>query len=188
MEVQGVSKHLKRKSRSSSSDTDKTSPKRNRAESSSGFENSPTAITELSGIDDSSEDSKVVDETLKMVEAFGAKLDQLLSKLDILESRVNDIHRDLSEINVKLSELDNRVSLAERKTMDLEEAIEYGCKDTKESKEKVETESYLEAKEEAMKLKLHLLNKKVYQRRENLRFYGIEERSNQTKRETQKRY
>ena len=42
-------------------------------------------------------------------------------------------------------------------------------------KEKVE-KSYLEAKEEAKKLKLHLLNMEVYQRRENLRFYGIEEK------------
>ena len=84
MEVKGISKYFIRKSRNSSSDIDKTSSKINRAESPSGIENSLTVITELSGIDHSSEDSKVADEALEMVEAFEAKLDQVLPKLDKL--------------------------------------------------------------------------------------------------------
>ena len=110
-----------------------------------------------------------------MIEGVGAKLDQVLLKLDSLEDRVIVIHENLTVIKEKMNELDSRVSVTEKKPNDLEKAVEFVCEDTKELKVKAE-KSYADAKEEVKKLKLHILNMEVYQRRENLRFYGIEEK------------
>ena len=144
-----------------------TLQKKNRAESPTIFENSPSAITgQAVHIDNSIEDSRVVDEALGMIEGVGAKLDQVLLKLDNLEDRVNVIHKDLTVIKEKMNELDSRVSVKEEKTKELQEVVKFVCEDTKELKVKAE-KSYADAKEEVKKLKLHILNMEVYQRRES---------------------
>ena len=160
MEEQGIVKYFKRKGRTSSSGSDKTPSKRNKEKE-----------VDVSLVHSEPDESLLVDEALDMAQTLGDKLDQVLSKLDKLETRVAEIHSDISEINKRITEEVNRL---DGKIAQLEEGANYVTNDVQDLKFNLDT-AYKKASKETEKLKLELLNMNVYQRRENLRFYGIKE-------------
>ena len=159
MEEQRIVKYFKRKSRTSSSGSDKTPPKKNKQKE------------DLSLVYSESDESALVDEALDMAQNLGNKLDQDLAKLDTLETRVAEIHNDMLEINKRTTEEVNRL---DGKIAQLEEGANYVTKDVNDLKMNLDT-AYKKVSKEVEQLKLKLLNMNVYQRRENLRFYGIKE-------------
>ena len=160
MEEQGIVKYFKRKSRTSSSGSEKTPPKKNKQKE------------DLSLVYPESDESALVDEALDMAQNLGNKLDQDLAKHDTLDTRVAEIHNDMLEINKRITEV-NRL---DGKIAQLEEGANYVTKDVNDLKMNLIYESaYKKASKEVEQLKLELLHMNVYQRRENLRFYGIKE-------------
>ena len=123
-----------------------------------------------------------------MAQDLGRKIDEILNKVDALDARVTELHNGMAELNLPITEevnrLGNRADQVEGRTKDLEEGANYMSKDVTDLKKELKT-SYGNANKEIEKLTLQLLNMNVYQRRDNLRFYGIEKKEATSKDSTE---
>ena len=128
------------------------------------------------------DDSFIVDAALDMAKDVAGTIDLILKnleKLEGIEKRVNEIADRLDKIDARVTEevscRDSKIKKVEKVTADLENGAESLPKDTRDLKKEID-ENEVKLKGEIENLNLHLLNMEVYQRRENLRFYGLEEK------------
>ena len=159
---------IKRKSRNSSSDSSSNSPefKRRREE------------------DAEAEQSDIVLTALHMAQNFASKADEILAKLtqlDAITLQIKLLQNSVDKINATVSALENEVALikndlktASSEMNELKNSVSSLNKDVAEGKSSLEA-LRKKTEEDHRKLELQLLNYEVYQRRENLRFYGIRE-------------
>ena len=169
---------VKRKSKLSSSSSDKSSKETYSPESKRLKEgedelhcNEASTIVS-SGVESSEERNDLVLSVLDMAEDIASKLDQVLSKLVKLDQIAIEIHSLRESIDLRK---------ATTVTTNLEQSVESLNKDVQEDKARLE-EMITNNEEELKNLRLQLLDYEVYQRSENLRFYGIpEDRDENTK-------
>ena len=163
---EGIAKFFKRKARVSSEDSETHSPEKSKIKLDSTVD--------------------LVDSALDMAQEVGVKLDEILkklSRLEIIESQVVNISDSLDKINKKIDEevgrLDGKILQVSEKLNELEAGVNFISKDLDDTKKSsAENESKLRVEIETLEYKV--LNLEVYQRRENLRFYGIPETENAT--------
>lgn len=169
---EGITKFFKRKTRSTESES--LSPEHSRLKIDLNLQN--TSGTGLS------EGEDIVESALDMAQGLGEKLDLILeklTKLETIESQIKDINATLERMNERIEEevsrLDVTLRSVEEKTCELEASVEFIGKDLEDAKQKHDAESK-KMTEEIHNLERKLLNLEVYQRRENLVFYGIPEK------------
>ena len=112
------------------------------------------------------------------------KMDKVLSKLEKLEfiaSEIQTLRSTVDKINLTVPGLQKDFSRVEKdlksvttETGELKTSVVNLNKDVEDGKANLE-KSNKKHEEDLNKLRLQLLNYEVYQRRENLRFYGIRE-------------
>ncbi|KAL9972514.1 hypothetical protein ACROYT_G018836 [Oculina patagonica] len=128
-----------------------------------------------------SEYSERRDEALGRPRAMAAeiatKMDLVLSKLDNIESRLNSVCSSVANIEEALTNIEKDVADLKVKTegnktnvSQLKERVDFNEGDIAEAKRDAAA-----VKLEAEKLKMNLLYFETYNRRENLKFFGIEE-------------
>ena len=170
---------IKRKSRNSSSDSSSNSPefKRRREEQ---------EVLDILTIpeDAEAEESDIVLTALHMAQNFASKADEILAKLtqlDAITLQMKLLQNSVDKINATVSALENEVALikndlktASSEMNKLKNSVSSLNKDVEEGKSSLEV-FRKKTEEDHRKLELQLLNYEVYQRRENLRFYGIRE-------------
>ena len=108
---------------------------------------------------------------------IATKMDLVLSKLDNIESRLNSVCSSVANIEEALTNLEKDVADLKVKTegnttnvSQLKERVDFNEGDIAEAKRDAAA-----VKLEAEKLKMNLLYFETYNRRENLKFFGIEE-------------
>ena len=119
-----------------------------------------------------------------MAEDFASKADEILaklSKLDAITSQIHFLQQSVDKMNIAVSALQTEVTQIKadlknstREINTLKDSVASLNKDVEENQAKVKG---LEEKteDELNKLRLQILEYEVYQRRKNLRFYGIHE-------------
>ena len=167
-----ASLNLKRKTRESISDTSDNelrSPEEKRAR------DKPLNVELASSSGDK------VPEHVEMTHDLGAKVDFILSSLDAVNSKLESINAVVVSLEQKLNMVQGRVEMLERDQAKSKDAI----KDMHDGLQALNTiveasktggdtvKNYCDDKYKDLQDKL--LYAEVYQRRENLRFYGIEE-------------
>ena len=112
-----------------------------------------------------------------MAAEIATKMDLVLSKSDNIESRLNSVCSSVANIEEALTNLEKDVADLKIKTdgnetdvSQLKERVEFNEGDIAEAKRDAAA-----VKLEAEKLKINLLYFETYNRRENLKFFGIEE-------------
>ena len=137
-----------------------------------------------------SEYSERQDEALGRPRAMAAeiatKMDLVLSKLDNIESRLNSVCSSVANIEEALTNLEKDVADLKVKTdgnetdvSQLKERVDFNEGDIAEAKRDAAA-----VKLEAEKLKMNLLYFETYNRRENLKFFGIEENTSNVAEDT----
>ena len=166
--------NTKRKARKSSdSSTSGNSPAKKRArEIFSSPNSSPERLAEVN--------SEVV-EVVEMPESLESKVDLILARLETMDKKLEVINTAVSNLESKFNKLEGRVEKLEnaqsttRNTFrEMEDDLQEFNAQVNEAKatgEKIKEHCESKCKE----LENKLLYAEVYQRRENLRFYGIEE-------------
>ena len=159
--MEDLFKKLKRKSRKSSS-------------TSSEEDNRPCE-DKRSKFDLSEEDCEIdeVHSVLEMAEDVLPKLDIVLKKLEAMETKLNNLGNFVKNVDAKVSELTTKVETLETTTRNAMKSIEELDKGLAFLNSEVEGLKKLE--KDCAALRQQVLYMGVYQRRENLRFYGIEE-------------
>ena len=119
-------------------------------------------------------------EALEMAEDFGLKLQRVLDKfekLDKIEAHLSWVSASLASIEEKVSRLDEDVQAqkqktnrVEKKASELEESIQFNENDTSDLKKELK-----ESKCEINDLRKQLLYLETCSRRENVKFFGIDE-------------
>ena len=187
---------VKRKSKLSSSSSDQSSKETNSPESKRLKEREDDLhCHEALAVECSAASSEgkndVVLSVLDMAEDFASKVDLIFSKLvklDQIATEIQSLRESVERINLTIKSLQQdcvRVEQDLRKvsttTNNLQQSVESLNKDVREDKAKM-GEIITKNEEELKILRLQLLDYEVYQRRENLRFYGIrEDREEDTK-------
>ena len=187
--------YVKRKSRFSSSDSD-TSTKETPEIKRSKFEDDPEVVDEASAIELSPTSCQGEDKillALDMAQDNASKTDIILSKLgklDTIALEIQSLRESVEKINFTVEKLQHDFSLVERDlkkvitdTDELQESVTSLNKDVEEGKANLE-QVKAKSEEELQKLRLQLLDYEVYQRRENLRFYGVREERDEDTKET----
>ena len=186
---------VKRKSRFSSSGSD-TSTKETPEIKRSKYEDEPEVINEASAIELSPTSSQGEDKillALDMAQDNASKTDIILSKLgklDITALEIQSLRESVEKINFTVKKLKHDFSRVERDlkkvitdTDELQESMISLNKDVEEGKANLE-QVKAKREEELQKLRLQLLDYEVYQRGENLRFYGIRKERDEDTKET----
>lgn len=152
---------LKRKSRKSSS-------------TSSEEDNRPSE-DKRSKLDLPEEDREIdeVYSVLEMAEGVLPKLDVVLKKLDAMETKLDSLEGYVKNVDAKVNALTTKVETLESTTRNAMKSIEELDKGMAFLNSEVEQLKKLE--KDCTALRQEVLYMGVYQRRENLRFYGIEE-------------
>ena len=162
--------NTKRKARKSSSDstTSGNSPAEKRArEILSSPNSSPEHLTDVS--------SEVV-EVVEMPENLESKVDLILARLETMDKKLENINTAVSNLESKFNKLEGRVEKLEN----AQSTTRNTFREMEDGLQEFNTQVN-EAKATGEKIKEHcesenkLLYTEVYQRRENLRFYGIDE-------------
>ena len=119
-------------------------------------------------------------EALEMAEDVGLKLQRVLDKLeklDKIEAHLGEVSASLASIEEKVSRLDEDVqdlkqktNRVEKKASELEESIQFNEDDISDLKKESK-----ESKFEINDLRKQLLYLETYSRRENVKFFGIDE-------------
>ena len=119
-------------------------------------------------------------EALEMGEDVGLKLQHVLDKLeklDKIEAHLSEVSASLASIEGKVSRLDEDVqglkqktNRVEKKASELEESIQFNEDDISDPKKEPK-----ESKFEINDLRKQLLYLQTYSRRENVKFFGIDE-------------
>ena len=157
--MEDLFKKLKRKSRKSSSSEEDNRPSEDKR---SKF--------------DLSEDDCGVDEVhsvLEMAEDVLPKLDIVLKKLEAMETKLDNLGNFVKNVDAKVNALTTKVETLEATTRNAMKSIEELDKGLSFLNSEVEGLKKLE--KDCAALRQQVLYMGVYQRRENLRFYGIEE-------------
>lgn len=152
---------LKRKSRKSSS-------------TSSEEDNRPSE-DKRSKLDLPEEDREIdeVYSVLEMAEGVLPKLDIVLKKLETMETKLDSLEGYVKNVDAKVNALTTKVETLESTTRNAMKSIEELDKGMAFLNSEVEQLKKLE--KDCTALRQEVLYMGVYQRRENLRFYGIEE-------------
>jgi archaellum component FlaC len=152
---------LKRKSRKSSS-------------TSSEEDNRPSE-EKRSKLDLPEEDREIdeVYSVLEMAEGVLPKLDIVLKKLETMETKLDSLEGYVKNVDAKVNALTTKVETLESTTRNAMKSIEELDKGMAFLNSEVEQLKKLE--KDCTALRQEVLYMGVYQRRENLRFYGIEE-------------
>ena len=151
-------KRKSRKSSSTSSEEDNRSPRDKKSKFDPPDENS---------------DHDEVHAVLEMAEGVLPKLEMVLQKLETLETKVDSLDSHVKNVDAKVNELSMKVETLEsttRKAMQSIEELEKGMTFLNS-----EIEQLKKLEKDCAALRQEVLYMGVYQRRENLRFYGIEE-------------
>jgi len=118
-------------------------------------------------------DSDDILNALEMAEDIVPKIDNILSKLRVLENKIDRIEGHVGSVDETVSQLKKKVDNLEsslKEKADLVKAMEVKVITINEEVEKVKSEiAAIRKQQEYME---------IYQRRENLRFYGIPEQPN----------
>lgn len=121
-----------------------------------------------------------------MTAEIATKMDLVLSKLDNIESRLNSVCSSVANIEEALTNLEKDVADLKVKTEgnetdvnQLKERVDFNEGDIAEAKRDAAA-----VKLEAEKLKMNLLYFETYNRRENLKFFGIEENTSNVAEDT----
>ena len=119
-------------------------------------------------------------EALEMAEDVGLKLQRVLDKLeklDKIEAHLSEVSASLASIEEKVSRLDEDVqdlkqktNRVEKKASELEESIQFNEDDISDLKKESK-----ESKFEINDLRKQLLYLETYSKRENVKFFGIDE-------------
>ena len=119
-------------------------------------------------------------EALEMAEDVGLKLQRVLDKLeklDKIEAHLSEVSASLASIEEKVSRLDEDVqdlkqktNSVEKKASELEESVQFNEDDISDPKKESK-----ESKFEINDLRKQLLYLETYSRRENVKFFGIDE-------------
>ena len=159
--MEDLFKKLKRKSRKSSS-------------TSSEEDNRPSE-DKRSKFDLSEEDCEIdeVHSVLEMAEDVLPKLDIVLKKLEAMETKLDNLGNFVKNVDAKVNALTTKVETLEATTRNAMKSIETLDKGLAFLNSEVEGLKKLE--KDCAALRQQVLYMGVYQRRENLRFYGIEE-------------
>ena len=116
-----------------------------------------------------------------MAQDLGPKVDLILTRLSNIDEKLEQINSCVSNLENKLDKLDSRVKRLEddrSKTTDKIMELEAGVTELNTQVNELKTaneETKKECMEKCKLLEDKLLYAEVYSRRENLRFYGIEE-------------
>ena len=108
-----------------------------------------------------------------MAEGVLPKLEMVLQKLETLETKLGSLDSHVKNVDAKVNELSMKVETLEsttRKAMQSIEELEKGMTFLNS-----EVEQLKKLEKDCAALRQEVLYMGVYQRRENLRFYGIEE-------------
>ena len=151
---------LKRKNRKSSSTS---SEKDNRPED---------KRSKLELLDEECETDEI-HSVLEMAEGVLPKLDMVLRKLEVMESKLDSLESFVRNVDAKVNALNTKVETLESKITGAAKSIEELDKGMAFLNSDVERLKKLE--KDCSALRQEILYMGVYQRRENLRFYGIEE-------------
>ena len=159
--MEDLSQKLKRKSRKGSS-------------TSSEEDNRPSE-DKRSKLDRSEEDCGIdeVHSVLEMAEEVLPKLDIVLKKLEAMETKLDNLRSDIKNVDAKVNALTTKVETLETTTGNAMKSIEELDRGVTFLNSEVEELKKLE--KNCAALRQEVLYMGVYQRRENLRFYGIEE-------------
>ena len=119
-------------------------------------------------------------EALEMAEDVGLKLQRVLDKLeklDNIEAHLSEVSVSLASIEEKVSRLDEDVqdlkqkrNRVKKKASELEESIQFNEDDISDLKKEVKVSKF-----EINDLRKHLLYLEKYSRKENVKFFGIDE-------------
>lgn len=110
---------------------------------------------------------------LEMPEGVLPKLDMVLRKLEVMESKLDSLESFVRNVDAKVNALNTKVETLESKITGAAKSIEELDKGMAFLNSDVERLKKLE--QDCSALRQEILYMGVYQRRENLRFYGIEE-------------
>ncbi|XP_068674713.1 tropomyosin-like [Montipora foliosa] len=120
-----------------------------------------------------SEPSSESDEVLtllKMAETVMPKLDQVLEKLQKLEDQIQSVDEKVSSLQVKVESFEVFKKETETKIKELEDGLNFANAERESFKK-----NFQEIQSQVHLLRDEKLYMEVYQRRENLRFFGIKE-------------
>ncbi|KAJ7318269.1 hypothetical protein OS493_038069 [Desmophyllum pertusum] len=126
---------------------------------------------------------------LEIVKGVMPKLELVVQKLDNMERKLDNLEGYVKVVDGKINPLQEKVERFEKFNTDttssikvLDEGMTFANSEIESLKEKAKAldKSLKENKKESTKLKNKKLYMEVYQRRENLWFYGIKEASDTT--------
>ena len=126
----------------------------------------------------SQSDHDEVHSVLAMAEEVLPKLNAVLTKLGGIEKKLDNLESYANKIDVKVNDLTAKVETLEESTKKANKAIEE--LDSGMAFLNSEVEELKKMEKECGALRQEILYMGVYQRRENLRFYGIKEDSEGT--------
>lgn len=144
---------------------------------------SPSSSTECNNSPDEKRSKAAVNEVfvaLNTMEALDTKIEAILKKLeklDTIESQLSEVHTRMANIEETVSRLDAEVRVLksqkkklEKNVEELEEGMQYNdddISDLQRDNKKLENDVY--------ELKKQLMYMENYSRRENLKFFGVQE-------------
>lgn len=144
---------------------------------------SPSSSTEYNNSPDEKRSKAAVNEVfvaLNTMEALDTKIEAILKKLeklDTIESQLSEVHTRMANIEETVSRLDAEVRVLksqkkklEKNVEELEEGMQYNdddISDLQRDNKKLENDVY--------ELKKQLMYMENYSRRENLKFFGVQE-------------
>ena len=137
-------------------------------------------MSSSSSLDHSSDE---ILDALEMAQDLGSKVDLILARLLDIDKKLEQINSSVSNLENKLDKMDNRVQHleeAQSKTSTTVNELQAGLTElnTQVNEAKTANEKVKEDCEDKCKaLEDKLLYAEVYSRRENLRFFGIDENS-----------
>ena len=134
--------------------------------------------SKIDPFDMSQSDCDEVHSVLAMAEEVLPKLNDVLTKLGGIEKKLDNLESYAKKIEVKVNDLTAKVEILEESTKEANKAIEE--LDSSMAFLNSEVEELKKMEKECGALRQEILYMGVYQRRENLRFYGIEEDSEGT--------
>lgn len=143
-----------------------------------------SAIVSTSSVSTSSDPEDEILSALSMADNLGPKIDEIFSKLsqlDSISSQIKSLQESVDKINqtvaglqVEFNCLKQDVKDAVQETSSLKSSVKFLNEEVEAGKIKLQ-DSEEKTQSELEKLRLQLLDYEIYNRRENLRFYGIPE-------------
>ena len=170
----------KRKERKSNSSSSSVSDHEFRSPDRKKVRETLSSVSSSSSLDHSSDE---ILDALEMAQDLGSKVDLILARLLDIDKKLEQINSSVSNLENKLDKMDNRVQHleeAQSKTSTTVNELQAGLTElnTQVNEDKTANEKVKEDCEDKCKaLEDKLLYAEVYSRRENLRFFGIEENS-----------